>query len=208
MARDLWGLDCCHPGCIHPGVGGHRLDFFVRRLRPPAFTDEQWERRRTWERERSPVTFRTTEFKSALDQLAALGVPEPQTGEFVLDHTQTPALPPGYDKRRVRLSSILLPRTALYFRWEPSTGQVLTPDLIFQCNFKPDATPHERATAYEIPISPEAYTTVIRRNETWSELPGVRQLATSTLLKCQHCHRALPLKALSTTSLRRVEKGD
>jgi len=173
-----------------------------------------------WQAERSDMIFRTHEFLSMLAQLSACGVPgdriedlekaipEGKVGNAVIT-VEDPEVTyggrsPAFPLRRIFLNRQQLPRTALYFRWNPEANEVLTPDKVFQCYFPAGATPSERHSAAEIPLSGEMFSVISRRGSA----EGDEYYDQVSSLKCQHCQEPLPLKAFNTKALRVVDKGD
>lgn len=199
----IWGLDCPNPACFHDGRHGFRLDFWMTTGHVDPATGQ-----RVWTRERNPSIFREGELIPAKDQLVALGAP-PEFGDYTLEADRTTGLPPGMIARRVRLSRILLPRTAVYFRWRPEMGvEQLTPHNTFQCLFMPGATAQQRRCAPERRVTEEEFTEVIAGLPAPNTDPA-RGLRTSvSKMRCQHCHQPLPLRQFNALTLREVEKGD
>jgi hypothetical protein len=156
--------------------------------------------------ERNDLVFRTDELISAQSQMRLLGADSevrPNTVRLIEDHY---SVPPGYDARMILLREEPLPRTALYFRWDPRGGQKLSPDLVFQCKFGPEATAAERKAAPEAKLSPEQFEYLTRKNFHEQAVDG--HVISFTGISCQHCLTPIPLRALNTLTLRRVEKGD
>lgn len=179
----------------------------------------------TWQksftRERKDMMFQRTELLVAQSQMRMLGCKQevaPNTAHLIEDH-QT--LPRGYDARMLILTEEPMPRVGIYFRCQVQAGQVLTPDLVFQCDFAPGATAAERRTAPERTLSFSQMRELTQQcvglsEEKTFEDDGttvahkeiVEQMASFTSIRCQHCHRPMPLKSFSTYSLRACEKGD
>ena len=217
---ELWGLDCPNPACVHDTMRGYRLFFRVKPIgAPPGVEPAVWQHHldtlatsADWQRsggsgqkpagfisERPPVVFRGDQLPSAYAQIEALGGRRILGAQIVEKHH---SLPPGFDARLLCLLPTPLPRIALYFRWRPDLGERLLPDRVFQCLFPPNATAADRRTAPERQLTEEEFTTVVRRpTETGP-------IAPQSLIKCQHCHQPIPLKAFTMHTLREVEKGD
>lgn len=179
----------------------------------------------TWQksftRERKDMMFQRTELLVAQSQMRLLGCKQevgPNTAHLIEDHH---TLPRCYDARMIILTEEPMPRVGLYFRCQVQAGQVLTPDLVFQCDFSEGSTAAERRTA------PERMLTFDQMRELTQQCVGVSeektyqddgvtvahtdivpQMQSFTSVRCQHCHRPMPLKSFSTYSIRAVEKGD
>ena len=113
-------------------------------------------------------------------------------------------LPEGFDARLLVMQETPLPRIALYFRWQPMAGDMLTPEKVFQCVFLPDASMAERTRAPERRLTEEEFL-YVRRMRVDGEIPTVTR---ESLIACQHCHRPLPLRAFNTLTLRECFKGE
>lgn len=225
----FFGLDCSNTDCKHDQRSGYRLHSKIKRnkdctgcgrggtavkLYNPVSGEEETvykcnrcsqEWVTDWETERRDLVFRENELQSCLSQAYTLGWENPVAGhacEIEQRGDRRHAIPFGYDTRFVGIVIEALPRTAVYFRWEPTAGQILTPDLIFQCVFRSDDNAHTRATAVEFQLTEAQLNTLFRRYA--ADLPG--SLITS--IPCQHCGKPLDLKAFNTLTLREVEKGD
>ena len=225
----LFGLDCPNPECRHKTALSYRLRMLVRRgvtclicwhagaKHPPVFNggtneyEHDWVRcercsrnwQTKWENERNDLVFKPAFKESAFAQMALLGVEEPNIGQHLVEKHRT--LPPGHDGRLVILTEEALPKTAVYFRWRPDLGEMLSPDKIFQCVFGVDATPAERRYAPEIRLTEDQCRALIRHN---SAKEATFAVETFTTIRCQHCYKPLPAAALSTASLRETEKGE
>lgn len=148
--------------------------------------------------------------ESAIAQMRALGVPRPGVGYQWINAADLAARGVGidaiYDGRLVRCFQENLRRIALYFRWRPELGEILTPDRIFQGVFRSGASADERRCAPYVTIPEDRARTIISvaaqvgnvidRTEGWSQI------------FCQHCWQRLPLKAFSTQQLRECEFGE
>jgi len=157
--------------------------------------------------ERTPLHFKLFERESAVAQMHACGVKDGNLGRYSV-HDQS-LLPMGFDQRVVVFSEVALPRIAIYFRWWPESGQVLTPDAVFQCKFDLAMSAEGRRQAPEVTFTPEQLRTLRLVNE--SNTPGTMGDAVITaysIVECQHCHKPLPIKSFSTLTLRACEKGD
>jgi hypothetical protein len=154
------------------------------------------------------MVFRPGDFVSAVSELHYRGVTKDAEVNTVhlLEGSAAKRLPLGYDARRVFLLQMPLPRTAVYFRWNPQAGQVLTPDLVFQCDFSGRETAADRKLATETALTKDQVKYYLRHNMHPKEPDG--HIVTYSLIKCQHCRQLLPLKALSLSLLREVDKGD
>ena len=204
----LFGLDCPQPGCVHTTAIGYRLWLRVRPIeRPPDTTNEDWAKMREhFVMERTPTTYRSHQLDSAYAQMNLLGVDKPALGGYVVERHSS--LPPGYDARMLLLQKMALPRTALYFRWQPLTDELLTPEKVFQCIFLPGSTASERRVAPERRMSEDEFNWLVRHQDRPASAPGGVTMTRTTIIKCQHCHKPLPLRALNMTALREVEKGE
>lgn len=203
----LFGLDCPSPACVHATAIGYRLWFRVRPSeRPAETTDEEWARMREhFVMERPPTTYRAHQLDAALAQMDLLGVDRPAVGGHVVERHHS--LPPGFDARMLLLQKMAMPRTALYFRWRPENGDLLTPEKVFQCIFLPGSTAAERRMAPERRMSEDEFNWLTRHQDWLPGAPSISMTRT-TIIRCQHCHKPLPLRALNTTALREVEKGE
>lgn len=229
MSSELLGIDCINPKCIHDTIKGYRLHIDVRRSpacqwcghtgeKLPAQEsllgqmEDDWYRcalcrhswRTCWTAERTDLFFRQFQKDSAYAQMNRLGVQEPGTGMFVVEGH--PTLPIGTDARRLWFREESMPRTSLYFRYRPLAGEKLTPNNVFQCVWSPNATPDERRACRQVRfLTPEEFLEITYTNESAVAL-GITGMWSS--LRCQHCYQPIPLRALSTLTLREVELGD
>lgn len=218
----LFGLDCS--SCKHDNTKGYRLRFGRHRntvcrechregTRLPdtesltgvplvnrrACTPCGTEWRADWQPERNDFVFKANQLDNALAQMNMLGVENPGLGyHIVLKH---PSIPVGFDARRLLLTEEPLPKISVYFRWEPMAGELLTPNNMFQKIFPPDASAAERRTAPERILSEEECRSLIDRR-------GGTVHTEFSLLKCQHCMQPIPLRTLTTLTLREVDCGD
>ena len=110
-------------------------------------------------------------------------------------------------------------RVALYFRWNPAESPELATDgLAFQCDFVPGESIAERRGRAERHLTYDELMLIKQANH--GTLPAFdrppedlnfvapKPDATS-LIKCQHCKRELPLRAINFLTVRNgVEKGD
>lgn len=218
----LYGLDC--QTCKHDTVKGYRLRFGRHRnticrycfregervpdgmsLTGAPLTDRyrclpcraEWAA--MWQPERNDFVFKASQLDNALAQMNMLGVENPGLGyHLVLKH---PTIQVGFDQRRLLLTEEPLPRIAVYFRWEPLVGEVLTPANMFQMIFTAGSSAAERRCAPQRMLSDEECRSLLDRRG------GVVSTEFS-LLKCQHCMAPIPLRALSTITLREVCVGD
>lgn len=164
--------------------------------------------RRDWQQERRDMMFRNGELIVAQSQMSLLGCKRdihPNTRHMIEEHD---SLPFGFDARLLTLTEEPMPRCAVYFRWRPDAGQMLTPDLVFQCNFSEDASAEQRRTAPERRLSVEQFMEITQYCVKATGDLESEMVETYTSILCQHCNRPLPAKAFSTQSLRAVEKGD
>lgn len=229
----IYGLDCPH--CTHDTVTSFRLrmqlcrnnlctwcgsagtpiemvnlwtDQIERNWYDCPRCHDQWQA--TWAKERNDLVFRASQLDSALAQMYALGWDNPEPGKVhavdAKDDTRH-TIPHGYAARLMELREQAMPRTALYFRWNPMAerpeDRILTPEKIFQCVFHPDDSQAQRRVATEMPVSKEDCELIIQADPKDRSFRGF-----DSSIKCHHCGKALPLRALSTTALREVEKGD
>lgn len=223
----LWGIDCLNPLCKHDTLRGYRLRLTVLRGRlcmicgreaeqlPPVEMpggppdtkvmrckgcDLRW--RNDYVRERNDMVFRETEIDAALSQMAVLGAkdatPEQGIAWLVENHR---SLPPGFQARMLVLLEEPLPRIAMYFRWHPESGEMLTPDKVFQCEFPPGARARDRRTAPARTLSGEQFNTIFRHEDQG-------YVTSMSMLTCQHCKEPLPLRTFSTLTLRACDLGD
>lgn len=176
---------------------------------------------RSFTRERKDMMFQRGELLVAQSQMRLLGCKQevqPNTAHLIEEHN---TLPRGYDARMLILTEEPMPRIGVYFRCQVEAGQILTPDLVFQCDFAPGATAAERRSAPEVRLALEQMRQLTQycgalSEEKVFEDDGVTvaskeivpQLSSFTTILCQHCHRPMPLKSFSTYSLRACEKGD
>lgn len=225
----IWGIDCLNPACVHESVRGYRLRILVRRSKlcwscqseGRHVTQDDWRKmgkpghqyRTNWlmcpkdahqwqhklQPERNDMILRAHQRDFGLNQMAALGVKDPDLGNYAVQ--RHPSLPVGYDLRLLMFSQEALPRIAIYFRWRPDSGEVLTPEKIFQMAFQPGMTAAERKQAPMITLTPEQCDRIIQRND-----GGL--IEKTVPIRCQHCHEFLPARTLSTLTLREVELGD
>ena len=225
----LYGLDCTYPDCVHDTVRGYRMFFRLRvAARTPLFdealfganhvrapeSDKQalFERLRgSFVNERPAVVFRPEQRAAMLEQVDLLGgdaeaarkglTGQRASAQLVRRHA---TLPEGFDARLLVMQETPLPRIALYFRWQPMAGDMLTPEKVFQCVFLPDASMAERTRAPERRLTEEEFL-YVRRMRVDGEIPTVTR---ESLISCQHCHRPLPLRAFNTLTLRECFKGE
>ena len=222
----MFGVDCLNPECNHDALKGYRLRMQIYRTRQcltcgntgehmmpqqdPATQEYQYDWyeckkcakrwRRKWTTERNDLMFKPEGLDSAYAQMNRLGVDTPKVGAYLVEKDH-PSLPYGFDQRLVLLTEEALPRIALYFRWRPDAGEILTPDKVFQCAFRAGSTMGERRTACEIRLSPEQFQQLVRRNE------NGHILSLSTI-QCQHCAQPIPIRGFNTLTLRECEKGE
>ena len=166
----------------------------------------QW--RNDWVTERRDLMFRTGELLVAQSQMKLLGCTkelEPNKAHLIEQHD---SLPMGFDARMLILTEEPMPRCAVYFRWNPEAGQMLTPDCVFQCKFPPNATAAERRGAPEVKLSVDQFREITQLclNSTGDLQTEV--VETYTSLKCQHCGQPISARAFSTQSLREVSPGE
>lgn len=227
--KELWGLDCTYADCRHDSVKGYRLSLAVHRSRtclvcgqereilPPQPQPEPFDKnppdekvvrcvpcglvwRTDYERERNDMVFRRHELDFALSQMVQLGVPNPEVNAgFIAENHKS--LPPGYDARFMFLREEALPKICMYFRWRPGSGEMLTPDRVFQCEFPPEAGAKERWSAKAVTLDEDQFHHIFRRADRG-------YIESMSMLSCQHCHRPLPLRAFSTLTLRPCAIGD
>lgn len=231
---DLYGVDCSYTDCRHDSVTSYRLRLMVRRnklcmicaregqpqperVNAKGMVQADWYRcpvccvgnrpvewRIGWENEMPDRIFRPNQLESALSQMVTLGAKDdvqPDTGRVVTDH---PTLPPGYEARLMILRKEPMPKTAIYFRWNPERGEMLTPDKVFQFNFTPDMPAEERCTkAMARNLTEEECRVIVQACGT-----DGRMRESFSVIRCQHCHRPLPLSAFSRQGLREVLRGD
>lgn len=222
---DLFGLTCLNPDCKHDALRGYRLRMQIFRTRqcmqcsnagthmmPVQNTatleyEYDWYEcklckvrwRRKWNTERRDFIFKPEGLDSAYAQMNRLGWDSPKCGAHLVENHDS--LPFGFDKRLILFTEEALPRMALYFRWRPEAGEVLTPDKAFTCAFREGSTMAERKTAYEIRLSPEQFNQLLRKDD------GGHIVSLSTI-QCQHCMQPIPLRAFNTSTLRDCEKGE
>lgn len=216
--NELWGIDCTHQDptknpCVHDTVKGYRLHFRVRyderpsdlewqQIRGPGaiLTDAEWQKiRGNFVRERNPVVFRSQQLDSAYGQMECLGGVPKLGSQEIHKHE---SLPPRAAARMLVLLETPLPKIALYFRGKPEAGDMLNDDNVFQCIFLPGANMAERRNAPERRLTTEELALIRRRVD-------VDNLFTrDSLLKCQHCHRELPMRTFSTITLRECFRGE
>jgi hypothetical protein len=158
---------------------------------------EPWRHR--FQSERNDLLFRAIQLVSAKEQMVSLGVSDPDLGSFVVEGHAS--LPPFTDARLLILTEEPLPKTAVYFRWQPMANEVLTPDKVYQCNFAPDMPAHERVQAMARQLSDAEFVELTQAND-------AGMLRAWSAIRCQHCHRPLPLRAFNTSTLRECEYGD
>jgi hypothetical protein len=179
----------------------------------------QWRAR--FERERNDLIFQPNQLDAALAQMRALGVGEPAVGNWIVRENDTPPppLPPGYDARLAMLSNEPLPRIAVYFFWKPESGELLTPEKIFQMAFHPDMTAAERKAAPMRRLTEQQCRELVQYNPSGKAQRPVddsgnvdsgwaRNVQVLSTIHCQHCQEALPLRTFSTLTLREVALGD
>lgn len=225
----VYALDCSSPLCKHDHRNGFRLHAKIKRNKdcktcgrggtimkaynPITHQDEETyvctrcheEWVTDWETERHDLVFRENELESCKSQAYAMGWENPVEGQACVIEQKGDrrrAIPFGYDERFIGIVIEALPRSAIYFRWQPLKGEILQPENIFQCVFKPDDTAHDRAVAHEFQLTESQLNTLFRRYD--ARLPG----SLVTTIQCQHCGKALDVKAFNTLHLREVEKGD
>lgn len=227
---DLYGLDCLSPGCVHRTVTGYRVRKKILRnaicmrcgnggvLLPPKTdpisneTQADWHvcRRCNSDSWRAGVLipeevdrfFRGHQRDSAFAHMNLLGVGHPDVNKiFIVEPGSNETVPPWATYRWMLCTTEALPRTALYFRWRPDKGEMLTPDKIFQCVFRPGDSAAERRNAAEIRF-PEEQLKVLFRNSDRGHITSM------TALRCQHCGTQLPARALNLAGIRDVEKGE
>ena len=204
---ELYGIDCLNPQCVHDRVGAYRLILKVRpllaALEPAARAEMQKRRaegRGEFVGERNPTIYRESQLDAAYAQMDLLGG-DPRLGAQMV--TKHHSLPPGCDARLILLLKVPMPRIAMYFRWCPEVGEMLTPDKVFQCVFAPGSTQAERAAAAERQVTPEEFANITRKFD-----PNFGLVTRESLIRCQHCHEPLPLRAFNILTLRQVEKGE
>lgn len=164
--------------------------------------------RNDFQMERRDMMFRVTELIVAQSQMKMLGCQrelEPNTQHLIEDHH---TLPKGYDARLMTLTEEPMPRCAVYFRWNPEAGEKLTPDLVFQGRFPPNATAVERKQAPEVELSVNQFLELTQYCTHSTGDLNTELVDSYTSLLCQHCARPLPARTFSSQSLRQVEYGD
>lgn len=234
MPTGLWGLDCTNENCVHDTVRAYRLQFFIRRnklcvqcqregvtffpdLNPAASLKEdgkgwlqcvpcrrQW--RTTFSKERPDLTFRLHQYESAQAQIANMGVDGAITARskpYIIEDPRW--LPFGHDARMLMFNEEPMRRSALYFRERPTAGDAIEWESVLQCRFAPGSTASQRRVAAEHLLPKETLSIILQRGIGGSGGVGIES---STLIRCHHCREPLPLKALSTLTLREIEKGD
>ena len=161
-----------------------------------------------WINERRDMMFRNTELLVAQAQMKMLGCERevlPNTAHQIEEHH---TLRKGYDARLLILTEEPMPKCAVYFRWNPTAGEVLTPELVFQMQFSPTMTAAERRNAPGLSLT-EGQFMEVRQYCTYETGDTLTQgVETYTSLRCQHCHHPISARAFSTQSLREVLLGD
>src|ERR1035437_7697388 len=145
----LYGLDCTYPDCNHDSVKGYRLRFAIYRSEDcmqcshggtkmsPQQTlkgdvEDDWyecprcdcEWRSAWKVERNDYVFYPKQLAAAYSQMSILGAAEPGLGVHYIEGHKT--VPKGFTKRRLMLTQEALPKLAMYFRWRPESGEMLS----------------------------------------------------------------------------------
>ena len=230
---ELFGIDCTAKNCFHDTSRGYRLRFNIRRdifcpmcrkeglkladIRDPmgnvhkgrracASCRKQW--RNDWVSERRDLMVRNHELLVAQSQMKLLGCKKellPNTAHLIEEHD---SLPMGFDARMLILTEEPMPRCAVYFRWNPEAGQMLTPDLIFQANFPPNATAAERRCSPEVRLTEEQCREIVQYCTKSTGNLETEMVETYTSIACQHCRKPLPAKTFSLQTLRSVDFGD
>lgn len=201
---ELYGLECIHPDCVHDSVKSYRLRSWVRMtVRPPDMPAAEWvEVQGTLVAEDLDRVFRAEELESALADMRDRGVVDPKVGTAHWVNDTMAPLPPGADARIVVLQPERRRRMAIYFRWSPEAGDTLTADKVFQIIVAPGSTAAERRSAPERRMPEEEFRHVFRRGAAGGLITRI------TDIRCQHCHRVLPLRAFNTLGTRNCDKGD
>lgn len=212
----LFALDCSYSDCIHPQAQAYRMRRWVKKTADRMHVEQ--EARRTEgnvevvlgidqlataaayalvpeDRDR---IYRAEQLESAFAECEALGG-RPKLGTWYV--TDATVLPMGTVGRLIELVAVPMPKAAVYFRFNPAGGEQLSPDKMFQILVMPGMTAAERRMAPERTMSPEEFGIVFRGRTPM----GITRISN---IKCQHCHRSLPISAFTTQGLREVDKGD